>query len=84
MTTPGKGGYPHPWTRVCPMGAARPQEDARLMLTPIVTEIRRAGEPVGRDTFIADDEREREGPTNVVRLSQRRSHGRRSVPARAA
>ena len=66
------------------MAAARAKEEARLMLTPIVTEIRRAGEPVGRETFIADDERGRERPQNVVRLSERRSQARRSVPARAA
>ncbi|HEV2774084.1 MAG TPA: hypothetical protein VGV90_00685 [Solirubrobacteraceae bacterium] len=51
------------------------------MLTPIVTEIPRALEPVGRDTFIGVRE-----PSNVVRLAPRELRDRAAavVPARAA
>jgi hypothetical protein len=51
------------------------------MLTPIVTEIPRALEPVARDTFIGARER-----GNVVRLVARDGHDRPAtyVPARAA
>lgn len=58
------------------------------MLTPIVTEIHRASEPVSRDTFIATYERRapgaRDAGTNVVSLAAHRSHAGRPVPARAA
>jgi hypothetical protein len=60
------------------------------MLTPIVTEVPRAIEPVVHDTFIREYEgrapRERDLPANVVRLSTHRSRRRRSavVPARVA
>jgi len=51
------------------------------MLTPIVTEIRRALEPVGRDTFIGARE-----PDNVVWLVPRELRDRPAdaLPARAA
>lgn len=51
------------------------------MLTPIVTEIPRVLEPVGRDTFIAPRE-----PSNVVLLASRERRDRASVAvaARAA
>ena len=48
------------------------------MLTPIVTEIHRALEPVGRDTFIGGREL-----SNVVRLVARERPAP-VVPARAA
>jgi hypothetical protein len=60
------------------------------MLTPIVTEIPRAVEPVVHDTFIREyagrASRERDLPANVVRLSTHRSRRRRPtvVPARVA
>jgi hypothetical protein len=57
-------------------GPTREQTDD--MLTPIVTEIPRALEPVGRDTFIAARE-----PSNVVRLVVRERPAS-VVPARAA
>ncbi len=59
------------------------------MLTPIVTEVRRAAEPVVRDTFIREFDgrapRERQ-PANVVALAAHRSprSSRAPVPARAA
>ncbi len=51
------------------------------MLTPIVTEIPRALEPVARDTFLGS-----RGVGNVVRLVPRESRDRFApvVPARAA
>lgn len=51
------------------------------MLTPIVTEIRRALEPVARDTFIAARER-----GNVVQLASREQRDRPAalVSVRAA
>ena len=51
------------------------------MLTPIVTEIPRALEPVGRDTFIGIRDL-----ANVVRLPSRELRERPAVvlPARAA
>ena len=51
------------------------------MLTPIVTEIHRALEPVGRDTFIGTRE-----PGNVVRLVPRelRDRSALALPLRAA
>jgi hypothetical protein len=48
------------------------------MLTPIVTEIRKALEPVGRDTFIGVRE-----PSNVVRLVPR-DRPAPALPAQAA
>jgi hypothetical protein len=60
------------------------------MLTPIVTEVPRAIEPVVRDTFIRDYTTrapgERSLPANVVRLSAHRSwRGAATVaPARVA
>jgi hypothetical protein len=60
------------------------------MLTPIVTEVSRAIEPVVHDTFIRQytgrAPRERGLPANVIRLSAHRSRRRRSavVPARVA
>jgi hypothetical protein len=60
------------------------------MLTPIVTEVPRAIEPVVHDTFIREYTgrvpREQGLPANVVRLSTHRSRRRRSavVPARVA
>lgn len=59
------------------------------MLTPIVTEVRRAAEPVVRDTFIREFDgrppREQQR-TNVVALAAHRSlrRGPAPVPARAA
>lgn len=62
------------------MAGAPPWEQTDDMLTPIVTEIPRALEPVGRDTFIGVRER-----TNVVRLAARELRERPAVvPARAA
>ncbi len=60
-------------------GPSREQTDG--MLTPIVTEVRRALEPVGRDNFIGPRE-----PGNVVRLVPRDLRDRPAValPARAA
>ncbi len=51
------------------------------MLTPIVTEIRPALEPVGRDTFIGERD-----PGNVVRLVPRELRDRPAdaLPALAA
>jgi hypothetical protein len=60
------------------MVGAVAQEQTDGMLTPIVTEIPRALEPVGRDTFIAPRE-----PGNVVRLVARERPAP-VVPARAA
>ncbi len=53
------------------------------MLTPIVTEIPRALEPVARDTFIAPRRADR---GNVVRLvaRERRDRSAPAAPARAA
>lgn len=72
------------------MAAGRPLGHAWAMLTPMVTEIHRAYEPVVRDTFIREFEgrapRRPTSPSNVVRLAAHRA--RRSapaaVPARAA
>ena len=62
------------------MGGAVPREQTGAMLTPIVTEIPRALEPVGRDTFIGVREL-----GNVVRLAPRELRERPAVvPARAA
>ena len=60
------------------MAGDAPREQTDDMLTPIVTEIPRALEPVGRDTFIASRE-----PGNVVRLVPR-ERSAAVVPARAA
>ena len=60
------------------MAGAPPAEQTDDMLTPIVTEIPRALEPVGRDTFIAAREL-----GNVVRLVPR-DRSAVVVPARAA
>ncbi|HWC28362.1 MAG TPA: hypothetical protein VG474_17360 [Solirubrobacteraceae bacterium] len=59
------------------------------MLTPIVTELPRAFEPVVHDSFIRDFDAARprqDRVDNVVYLSRRSSRRRRSgaVPARAA
>jgi hypothetical protein len=60
------------------------------MLTPIVTEVPRAIEPVVRDTFVSEYATrapgERALPANVVRLSTHRSRRRMPavVPARVA
>ena len=63
------------------MAHRRPREQTDPMLTPIVTEIRRALEPVGRDTFIGARE-----AGNVVRLVPRELRDRpvAALPARAA
>jgi len=58
-----------------------PREQTDPMLTPIVTEIPRALEPIARDTFIGARER-----GNLVRLPARelRDRAPARVPARAA
>jgi hypothetical protein len=63
------------------MGGGFPREQTCPMLTPIVTEIPRALEPVGRDTFLGVRDL-----ANVVRLPSRESAERPAVllPARAA
>ena len=62
------------------MATVRPREQTEAMLTPIVTEIPRVLEPVGRDTFIGSREL-----SNVVRLVPReRSDRPAAVAARAA
>jgi len=63
------------------MFAASPAEQTDDMLTPIVTEIPRVLEPVGRDTFIGSREL-----SNVVRLVSRELRERTAavVPARVA
>ena len=72
------------------MGGARWRWQAGAMLTPMVTEISRASEPVDRDTFITEFDgataRRQSTPANVVRLSAHRSRRRRAaaVPRRAA
>ena len=60
------------------MAGVSPREQTDHMLTPIVTEIPRALEPVGRDTFIGSREL-----NNVVRLVPR-ERAAAVVPARAA
>ena len=60
------------------MVGAVAREQTADMLTPIVTEIPRALEPVGRDTFIGAREL-----TNVVRLVARERPAA-LAPARAA
>lgn len=60
------------------MAGTPPSEQTDDMLTPIVTEIPRALEPVGRDTFLAARER-----SNVVRLVARERPAA-VAPARAA
>jgi hypothetical protein len=68
------------------MGAAVPRGQAVPMLTPIVTEISRAFEPVVRDTFIRDaglrDPREPAASAGVVSLAAYRAAA--GAPARAA
>jgi hypothetical protein len=60
------------------------------MLTPTVTEISRATEPVVQDTFITEFaqsvQREQSLPANVIRLSSHRSQRGRPaiVPSRVA
>ena len=72
------------------MGATGPREDADGMLTPIVTEVFRAFEPVVRDTFIREFEqgqpRERAAASNVVSLASHRARRPSPVgaPLRAA
>ncbi len=64
------------------MADRRRWEQTEPMLTPIVTEIRRDLEPVGRDTFIGARE-----PGTVVRLVPRELRDRpaaAALPARAA
>ena len=75
------GGYPYPQTRGCPIARGVSREQTEHMLTPIVTEIPRALEPVGRDTFIGVRDL-----ANVVRLPSRELRERPAValPARAA
>jgi hypothetical protein len=60
------------------MAGASPREQTDRMLTPIVTEIPRTLEPVGRDTFIGSREL-----NNVVRLVPRERPAA-AAPARAA
>jgi hypothetical protein len=74
-----------------PHGGARADDEILMpMLTPIVTEVPRAIEPVVHDTFIREyarqAPREQGLPANVVRLSTQRSRRRPSavVPARVA
>ena len=72
------------------MGAARRQEEAHRMLTPIVTEVSRAAEAIVRDTFIrefeAGEPRERITGANVIGLAAHRAQRSRplAAPARAA
>lgn len=69
------------------MGADPPREEAVPMLTPIVTEVSRAFEPVVRDTFIREFDarapREAAAIENVVGLASHRARRRRPVPAPA-
>ena len=80
--TPGRG--PAPWTQPTRRSMLVP------MLTPIVTEVPRAIEPVVDDTFISEfaDQapREQDFAENVVRLSAHRSrrHQPALMPARVA
>jgi hypothetical protein len=60
------------------MGGGPPREQTEHMLTPIVTEIPRTLEPVGRDTFIGVRDL-----SNVVRLPSRERPSA-ALPARAA